>query len=116
MRVARFARHVDDGAEAEQREDDAAARHRGEYAVDAGRHEAAMVGEVGVIEAEDDQPGRRQQWDRQLPRRYRDVGARQPADAGEVDDDEGEQQCGGDGKAMDVRARSPSVVVVSQGR
>ena len=100
LRVARFARHVDDGAEAEQREDDAAAGHGGEHAVDAGRHEAAVVGEVGVIEAEDDQAGGRQQRDRQLPRRHGDVGAREPAHAGKVDDDEGEQQRGGDGEAL----------------
>ena len=76
LRVARLARHVDDGAEAEQREDDAAAGNRGEYAVEASGHEAAVVGEVGAFEAEDDEAGRRQQRNRQLPGCYGDVGAR----------------------------------------
>ena len=60
LRIARFARHVDDGAEAEQREDDAAAGDGREHPVDAFRHEAAVVGEIAAVEAEDDETDRRQ--------------------------------------------------------
>ncbi len=100
LRVRRFARHVDDGAEAEQREDHPAAGHCGEDPVEARRHEAAVVREVGAVEAERDEPRRSDDRDDELPGRDGDVGARQPAHAGKVDDDEEEKQRCGDSQAV----------------